>query len=190
MTEMNSLEKGICKYITPTEAELNSITSKFKTKIITKDRLLLRSGQISNEFMFVKQGCLRIFWEKENGKEITNWFVFDNEFFCELNTYIPQKPTYCNVQAIEETTLYYITRDEITLLFKTVPIFETFFRKFWEEIITFMLDGIVSFQSETAEERYRKMMKRPELMQRIPLKYLSSLLGITPTSLSRLRKQI
>ncbi len=187
---MNDLEKGIKKHISPTEKELFDITRKFKKKAIKKGRFLVRAGQVSNEFMFIEQGCLRVFWEKENGKEITSWFAFENEFFCELSTYIPQKPSKYGVQAIEDTTVYYINRDEVNQLFKEVPIFETFFRKFWEEIITFLVNGMVSFQSETAEERYKKMMKRPEIMQRIPLKYLSSLLGITPTSLSRLRKQI
>lgn len=93
------------------------------------------------------------------------------------------------MQAIEDTTILYITRVEMEKLFEDVPIFETFIRKFWEQIISHLIGNMISFQTETAEKRYEKAMKHPKLLQRVPLKYLSSYLGITPSSLSRLRKR-
>jgi hypothetical protein len=73
-------------------------------------------------------------------------------------------------------------------LFHEVPIFETFVRRFWEEIIIHLINNMISFQTETAEKRYERALKHPKLINRVPLKYLSSYLGITPSSLSRLRK--
>jgi CRP-like cAMP-binding protein len=137
--------------------------------------------------MFIEKGCLRVFWKREHN-DVTGWFAFEDEFFCEISSFIPQQPSTFAVQAIEDTTVYYITRTEMEELFAEVPIFETFIRKLWEQIIMHLITNKTSFQAETAEKRYANASKHPKLMERIPLKYLSSYLGITPSSLSRLRK--
>lgn len=84
---MDNFKKGIRKYIPVSEKELSEITLRFKKKVIKKNRFLLRAGQISNEFMFIEQGCLPVFWEKEDGKEITSWFAFENEFLITRNLF-------------------------------------------------------------------------------------------------------
>lgn len=185
---MNRFSENINKYIKPTQDDLTKILLRFKTKEIKKGRFLIRSGQTSNEFIFVDKGCLRVFWERDNN-EVTGWFAFEDDFFCELSSFIPQQASTFGVQAIEDTTILYITRTEMEELFVEVPIFETFIRKFWEHIISHLVGNMISFQTETAEKRYEKAMKHPKLLQRVPLKYLSSYLGITPSSLSRLRKR-
>lgn len=185
---MDRFSENIIKYIKPTQDDLTKIFQRFKTKEVKKGRFLVRSGQTSNEFVFIHKGCLRVFWEREN-HEVTGWFAFEDDFFCELSSFIPGQASTFGVQAIEDTTILYITRTEMENLFLEVPIFETFIRKFWEQIITHLVGNIISFQTETAEKRYEKAMKHPKLLQRVPLKYLSSYLGITPSSLSRLRKR-
>lgn len=185
---MENFSNNINKYIKPTEDDLINILHHFQTKEIKKGRFLVRSGQTSNEFIFIDKGCLRVFWERDN-KEVTGWFAFEDDFFCELSSFIPQKSSTFGVQAIEDTTILYITRVEMEKLFEEVPVFETFIRKFWEQIISHLIGNMISFQTETAEKRYEKAMKNPKLVQRVPLKYLSSYLGITPSSLSRLRKR-
>lgn len=184
---MDRFIENINKYIQPTHDDLAKILQYFHKKEIKKGRFLVRSGHTSNEFVFIDKGCLRVYWERDYN-EVTGWFAFEDDFFCELSSFIPQKASTFGVQAIEDTVIRYITRAEMDKLFLEVPIFETFIRKFWEQIISHLVDNVVSFQTETAEKRYEKAMKHPKLLQRVPLKYLSSYLGITPTSLSRLRK--
>lgn len=184
---MDNFIEHLNKYVKPTQDDLAKILNRFRPKEMKKGRFLVRSGQTSNEFIFIEKGCLRVFWERD-GKEVTGWFAFENDFFCELSSFIPQQASTFGVQAIEDTTIRYITRAEMEKLFVDVPIFETFIRKFWEQIITHLVSNMISFQTETAEKRYEKAMKHPKLLQRVPLKYLSSYLGITPSSLSRLRK--
>ena len=185
---MDRFSENINKYIKPTQDDLTKILLRFQTKEIKKGRFLVRSGQASNEFVFIDKGCLRVFWERDYN-EVTGWFAFEDDFFCELSSFIPQQASTFGVQAIEDTTILYITRTEMEKLFLEVPIFETFIRKFWEQIISHLVGNMISFQTETAEKRYEKAMKHPKLLQRVPLKYLSSYLGITPSSLSRLRKR-
>jgi CRP-like cAMP-binding protein len=185
---MDRFSENINKYIKPTQDDLTKILLHFQTKEIKKGRFLVGSGQTSNEFIFIEKGCLRVFWERDYN-EVTGWFAFEDDFFCELSSFIPQQASTFGVQAIEDTTILYITRTEMEKLFVEVPIFETFIRKFWEQIISHLVGNMISFQTETAEKRYEKAMKHPKLLQRVPLKYLSSYLGITASSLSRLRKR-
>ena len=110
-------------------------------------------------------------------------------FFCHLSSFISKEPSLFEVQSIENVELYYITRKDIETLYIELPKFETFVRKFWEIIIKNLIKNIVSFQTETAKQRYDKAIKNSVLIERVPLKYLSSFLGVTPSSLSRLRKQ-
>ena len=185
---MDKFSEKINKYIKPTQDDLTKILNRFHTKEIKKGHFLVRRGQASREFVFIEKGCFRVFRESHYN-EVTAWFAFDEDFFCELDSFISHQASTFGVQAIEDTTILYITRADIEKLFLEVPIFETFIRKFWEQIISHLIDNIISFQTETAEMRYKKAMKHPKLLQRVPLKYLSSYLGITPTSLSRLRKR-
>ena len=76
------------------------------------------------------------------------------------------------------------------LLYKQFPAWQQFGRQIWENAFLKVINGILSYQTMTAEERYLHMMKQSALLQRVPLKQLASYLGITQTSLSRLRKNI
>ncbi|GAB4492048.1 MAG: Crp/Fnr family transcriptional regulator [Saprospiraceae bacterium] len=185
---MKDLAAHIGKYILLNEPDLQAILSRFRQRDLKKGRYLLKSGQTSQDFMFIQTGCLRVFSEGESG-EVTGWFAFEGEFFCELSSFLPQTPSKFSVQALEDTALYYLTRADLEQLYCDFPVWQELMRKFWEQIIAHMVGHIVSFQTETAEARYQRALKHPQLMQRVPLKYLASYLGVTPTSLSRLRKR-
>jgi|GEM_PF-170304 len=188
LKKMDDLAEHIQKYIAPSEADLQAILNRFKKRTLKKGRHLLKSGQTSQEFMFIGAGCLRVFAENETG-EITGWFAFEGEFFCELSSFLSQIPSKFSVQALEDTSLYYLTRADLEQLYRDLPVWQELMRKFWEQIIMHMVAHIVSFQTETAEARYQRALQHPQLMQRVPLKHLASYLGVTPTSLSRLRKR-
>ncbi|MDX1905457.1 MAG: cyclic nucleotide-binding domain-containing protein [Bacteroidia bacterium] len=185
---MEKFSESISRYVGLTQDDLARILLRFQPKELKKGRFLLRSGQTSHEFIFIEQGCLRVFREQGSG-EVTGWFAFEDDFFCELSSFLSQQPSSFSVQAIEDTTLFYITRPDMEKLFLEVPVFETFIRRFWEQIISHLVGNMISFQTETADKRYEKAIKHPKLLQRVPLKYLSSYLGVTPSSLSRLRKR-
>ncbi len=185
---MERFSHSISQYIDLTEADLANILLRFQTKEMKKGRFLLRSGQTGSEFIFIEKGCLRVFREQGAG-EVSGWFAFEDDFFCELSSFLSQQPSTFSVQAIEDTSISYITRPDMEKLFLEVPVFETFIRRFWEQVISHLVSNMVSFQTETAEKRYERALKHPKLLQRVPLKYLSSYLGVTPSSLSRLRKR-
>ena len=131
-----------------------------------------------------------VFFYETNGQENTTWVMFKNEFFTEISSLNPQKPSRFNIEAIEDTKLIIIAKKDMDFLYGHVAVWEEFGRKIWEATSARMIDQILNFQTLSAEERYLEFMSNSELIQKIPVKQLATVLGITPNALSRIRKNI
>jgi CRP-like cAMP-binding protein len=186
---MEILKNYINSQIDISEAELEIILSNFQELTLAEGRFALRRGQLATNHYFVVSGGLRIYFD-HNGKEITSWIALENDFFTDLSSLKNRAPSRFNIQAMEDTILLTIKADKMEELYKKIPSWQQFGRQISEANFLKLIDNITGFQTMTAEERYLNAMKTPELLQRVPLKYLASFLGITPTSLSRLRKKI
>jgi CRP-like cAMP-binding protein len=186
---MDTLKSFIKSQIQIDEADLEIIVSNFKELKIVKERFTLKQGQIATNFFFVKSGGLRVYFD-HNDKQITSWIALENEFFTDLSSQKNQMPSKFNIQAIEDTILLTIKSDKMEQLYKQFPLWQQFGRQIWEVNFINLVEGVIRFQTLTAEERYLSVMRESELLQRVPLKHLASFLGITQTSLSRLRKKI
>jgi len=171
------------------ESDLGVILSLFKTKTVKKGQLILKRGQIAQQYFYIRTGALRFFFG-EFEEQLTAWVVFQNEFFTEISSLNPQKPTRFNIEAIEDTELFYIDKPDMEKLYKEFPAWQEFGRITWEAMAVRMIDQIISFQTLSAEERYLEFMAKSELIQRVPVKQIASYLGITPNALSRIRKNI
>lgn len=171
------------------DSELETILSKFKQKTLEKGKFVLRKGQIAHQYFYINSGGLRFFFG-EYDQEETSWVVFKNEFFTEISSLHHQKPSRFNIEAIENTDLFYIDNLDMENLYKQFPTWQEFGRKTWEEMSARMVEQIISFQTLSAEDRYLESMKTPELIQKVPVKHLASFIGITPNALSRIRKNI
>lgn len=84
------------------ESDLGVILSLFKTKTVKKGQLILKRGQIAQQYFYIRTGALRFFFG-EFEEQLTAWVVFQNEFFTEISSLNPQKPTRFNIEAIEDT---------------------------------------------------------------------------------------
>jgi CRP-like cAMP-binding protein len=186
---MEKFTSFIKTYIGKDEIDLKLILSKFKEKIVPKGKFILKKGQIANQYFFIVSGGVRFFYG-EYEQQNTSWVVFSNEFFTEISSLNPQKPSRFNIEAIEETELLVIDKTDMDFLYSHIPVWQEFGRKVWEQMSVRMINQIVSFQTLSAEERYLQFMDTPELLQKVPVKHLASFLGITPNALSRIRKNI
>lgn len=186
---MENFVKFIRKTISIDESELNIVLSRCRKKSVRKGTLVLKKGQIASQYFFIVAGGLRFFYEGLTS-ENTTWIVFKNEFFTEISSLNPQKPTRFNIIAIEDTDLIIIDKKDMDFLYGHVPVWQEFGRKIWEETTVRMIDQILKFQTLTAEERYLELINTPEILQKIPVNQLASVLGITPNALSRIRKNI
>ncbi|MFC4211096.1 Crp/Fnr family transcriptional regulator [Pedobacter lithocola] len=171
------------------DSDLQMILSRCTIKKIAKGKLILRKGQIANQYFFITSGGVRFFYEL-NGQENTTWVTFKNEFFTEISSLNPQKPTRFNIEAIEDTELVVIEKRDMDFLYGHIASWEEFGRKIWEAMSVRMIDQILNFQTLSAEQHYLELMNNPEFVQKIPIKQLAAVLGITPNALSRIRKNV
>lgn len=186
---MEKLRNHIKSQVQIDDGDLEIILSNFKELKFSKDRFALKQGQIVINYYFIKSGGLRIYFD-HNDKQVTSWIALENEFFTDLASLKNHSPSKFNFQAIEETVLLTIKADKMEQLYKQFPIWQQFGRQIWETNFLKLVEGVIGFQTFTAEERYLSTMQESELLQRVPLKHLASYLGVTPSSLSRLRKTI
>jgi CRP-like cAMP-binding protein len=146
-------------------------------------------GHTCKTIYFVKEGCVRIYYFKED-IDITESFEFENAFVARAESLFTGKPSLKAIQAIEDTTLIAIDSGKLFQLFDRHHDLERMFRKIIEASYVNTVNRIESLQFHTAEERYLNLLKEhKDVLKRVPLKYIASYLGITPVSLSRIRAQ-
>ena len=171
------------------DAELEVIAGMFKRRIVKKNDYLLRQGETCKDLVFVQQGCLRLFYIADS-TEVSVWFAFKHTSAIEISSFISQKPSAYFLQAIEDSEILYLPKSALNRLYRTRPEMQELMRKFWEDVVLHLIDRFTALQRDTAEKRYRDLLHKPAYLQTIPQKYLASFIGVTPTSLSRIRKKI
>jgi len=170
------------------EGALDEFVASFKTKKLKRGQYLLRAGEVCREFVFLESGCLRYFVPSET--ELTVWLAFPGYLGSEVQSFISEQPSRFFVQAIEPVELRSLPKSALLAYYQTMPQSQEMIRRIWEEGIVHIIDRMIALQCEPAEKRYLDLIRDPDYLQRIPQKYLASYLGVTPSSLSRLRRSI
>jgi CRP-like cAMP-binding protein len=152
-----------------------------------KGENIQKIGHTCKTIYFVKSGVVRIYYFKDD-VDITESFEFENSFVARAESLFTGKPSKKAIEAIEDTTLIAIDSVKLFSLFDKYPDLERLFRKIIETSYVNTVNRIESLQFHTAEERYNSLLKEnPDVLKRVPLKYIASYLGITQVSLSRIR---
>lgn len=174
------------------DADWSFFTSKLKRKTIAKKTVFLKCNDIENHISFIESGVVRLFIPKENpDKEITFGFSFKNQFISAYDSFLTRKPSAYELQALTDTTLLSISYDDLQDVYNTTMIGNLIGRLTAERLFLIKSKREQNLLNLTAEERYIKLFKeRPELLKIIPLKYISSYIGVTAQALSRIRKRI
>ncbi len=157
---------------------------------IKKGQLLIKPEQKSDLLAFIKSGSFRVYFHSEEGFEITTWFSFANRFVTDLYSYYYGEPAFQYVEAIEESTILIAKKCDLENLYDSDRQAESFGRKFAENGMMMVMKRMMDLQTRTAKERYLALLGQPKFLQKIPLKYLATYLGITDTSLSRIRREV
>lgn len=138
----------------------------------------------------LEKGIARAFCYKED-KELTFWFGTEGDFVPSYNSYIYDKPGYESIELLEDSTLYKISHSAIRALFNTDSEIANWGRKLAEQELVKTEERFIAHLFQTAIEKYRNLLQRsPELLQRVPLGYIASYLGVTQVTLSRIRSEI
>lgn len=167
-------------------------TSRLKRRVIPKKAIFLKLHEIENHISFIESGVVRLFIPKEDPeKEITFGFSFKDQFISAYDSFLTRKPSAYQLQALTETTILSITYDDLQAVYKTTQIGNLIGRLTAERLFLIKSSREQNLLNLNAEERYISLFKeRPELLKIIPLKYISSYIGVTPQALSRIRRRI
>ena len=166
------------------------IAGVFTPKDLDRNQFLFKSGKICNEYFFLESGFMRAFACDTEGNDITTNFYSSNQLVFEVSSFFNRTVSKENVQSTMDCTGWYITYGQLNNLFHSLPEFREFGRAVLVKGFASLKTRMLSMITETAEQRYDTLLKNnPEIFQHAALKHIASYLGITDTSLSRLRKE-
>lgn len=162
-------------------AEISSIVT------IKKNKDLQPIGHTCKTIYFIKNGVARIYYFKD-GIDITESFFFENSIIARVESLFTGKPSRKAIQILEDAEIIAINSNLLFKLYDTFPEIERLFRRVFEAAYVETVNRIEGIQFHSAEERYKALLNEaPNVLMRVPLKYVASFLGITQVSLSRIR---
>ena len=179
--------------ITPiNDTDWDFFSSKLVQKVFTKKSLLLDIGSIENHISFIEKGIVRLLIPKEDEeKEITFGFCFLNEFVSAYDSFLTQLPSTYQVETLTDVTIWSISYADLQEVYTKTRIGNLIGRLSSERLFLIKSKREQSLLNESAEQRYLNLFtERPNLIQKIPLKYIASYIGVTPQALSRIRRRI
>lgn len=186
---------SILEGIAPMSQELkNHLSTVVRFKTFSKNEYLLKSGQQGNAIMFLEKGLVRCYYEKLEGdkkREISRWFLKEGDVIVSLSSFYRDKPSIEFIQALEETSVIFISKNELEFIYKNFPEFNlhgrslsTMYQLLWDDI----LYGHVM---QNAEERYSWLLENhSNLALRVPGKHLASFLGMDEATFSKTKKKV
>lgn len=173
-----------------TDEQFDFIKSQFTPRKVKKHEVLVRAGEISKFGIFVASGCLRTYTVDDKGKEHILQFSVENWWTGDMNSFITSTPAIFNVDALEDSDVLLFDNSAIQNV-TSVPGLAALFQMGLQKSTSAQNKRIAASLSATAEERYDSFLKTyPTIAQRVPQHMIASYLGISPETLSRIRKQL
>lgn len=188
---VENLEKKIRATVPIGEDDLRAIVSQFECRKIPKNGFLLKEGSHCDFWGFIDTGLVRVYSFTDTGEEYTNGFVREDGFITESVSFYTQSVSTENMQALEDTLLMCIDFATLQQLYDRFPAFDKFARILLEQRLVGLKRRILYRVQLDAQSRYLHFLEtQPDLMQRVPLKYIASYLSITDSTLSRIRRKL
>jgi CRP-like cAMP-binding protein len=187
---MEHLLHTIRSYVSLMPGEEEIVRVLFRGKDFRKGDHLLEAGKVCRHLYYIDKGLVR-YYMSSNGQEQTNYFNKEGEFVCDYLSFLPQVPSGISIQALEDTTVFFINFADLQRFYKEVQAGERFGRLAIEQVFVNVIGQIASLYTDPPDMRYRNFLSSfPDIGQRIPQYYIASYIGVKPPSLSRIRKRI
>lgn len=180
---------SLLKTLAPFENhELEMLAPKLKIASLKKGEFFSKAGLITDRIGYVNSGLLRSFYDIK-GKETTTFFLQEGTFAVAFLSYLQMQPAVENIQAIEDSELIIIGKKDLTNLYEGNWKWQQVGRVLIEEFYIKMEQRSITLQSQSAQERYETFLTEfPGVIKYVPLQQVASFLGISPETLSRIRK--
>ncbi len=175
--------------ITPQEHQ--TIFEAHEKMKFNKGDFLLKKGQVANAYFCIEKGLIRSYVYDYDGNDITTGFIGGNELAIDVVSLFNRLPTVEYFQALTDVECQVIYFDKFQVLYHSIKGFNEWGRGWMSESLFQLKQRTIAMITDSASERYQKLQKQhPQILQQAPLKYIASYLGITDTSLSRIRKEL
>ena len=187
---MQSFFNHIDNYYPLSSAAQKALQECFVKKEFYKNDFLLKENIVCRHLYFLEKGALRGFYNLD-GKEITHWFGFENDFVTSFHSFITGKAAVENIQFMEHSIVWAIPKEKIQELLDKFHETERLVRIVYEKYYIRLEERFVNAQFKTAAERYENLLQQtPHILTRVPLGYIAAYLGITQETLSRIRSRV
>lgn len=185
------LVKSVRSRIDISGDDIELVTRKVIPKKTRKRQFLLSAGDVCQHMIFVERGLLRSFSDSENGSEHTMQFASEGWWISDMASFFSGEDSRYNIEALEDSEVLLMSKQAMDQLMNAVPSMQRYFLDLMQNHIIALQRRINVVQSMSAEETYLKLMEvNPDLINRASQQHIASYLGITPETLSRVRKQV
>lgn len=180
---------NIAKHIHLDDNEVAFFKSLLRHRKIRKRQYLLQAGDLSAYENFITKGCLRAYTVDQQGEEHIIMFGVEGWWISDLYSFLTNTPATQNIDALEDSEVFSIERSDLDMLYEKVPKFNKFFLKLLQNAFVAHQRRILASISQTAEEQYIDFIaKYPSIEQRVPQHQIASYLGLSPETISRIRR--
>ncbi|SJZ84869.1 cAMP-binding domain of CRP or a regulatory subunit of cAMP-dependent protein kinases [Chitinophaga eiseniae] len=174
-----------------TPQDIRHFSAHFKAKQLKTGEHFQKDGEVAREIAFVENGILRLYGVTPEGDDVTKYFVRENQFIVDLESYYSARPSTEAIQAVVDSEIYIVHKSSIEKLSQEIPNLYIFIKTLSEAALMAKLKDNDFLNFGDAKTKYLEFVKRyPELSLRVPLQFIASYLRITPQSLSRIRREI
>ena len=182
---------GFDRYLPLDEPEKADLKERAIERRIKRRQLILTEDEVCRHYTFVAGGCFKVFQVDKKGVEHNLQFAAEKDWIMIIDSFYSQTKSKVNIEAIEPSTIFQISRPDLIYFFRTYPKFDRNFRVIVETRFAELENRLLQIVSSTAEERYLAFLRQyPALSQRLPNTQIASYLGITPEFLSKIRKEL
>jgi CRP-like cAMP-binding protein len=157
------------------------------TKEVKKKEILLRAGRICQHIYFIEKGLLRCYY-MQGQHEVCSWFMKEGDVIASVESFFDQKESYESIQAVEDSVVHYISFQQLQYVYQTFIEFNYVGRELVQKYYKLSEQRLYSLRMQQAGERYQWLLNHhPELVLRVPAKFIASYLGIDETTLSKIK---
>lgn len=178
------------KIVELNDSEKQHLINSLEVLHFKKKTLIVKEGVVSKYVYFINSGTLRSFYSKD-GEEVTTQFYFQNSYCSSYSSFLNQTKGRLNIECLSDVELLALSYENVQKMYQTSKAFNTFGRRISEYLYIDFFERSSSLLLDDAKTRYLNLLKeRPEVLKTVPNYMIASYIGITPESLSRLKKQI
>jgi CRP-like cAMP-binding protein len=167
---------------------IDFLSEKLRSSNLPKKATILKAGQISDRIYFIEEGSVRCFYKKDD-KEVHTWFMSKGDVIISVKSFYTQTPSYEYIETLDACTLHYLSYKDLQHIYFTFPEFNFIGRVLTEQYYLKSEERLFAIRNHNSHERYLILKEtNPNLIDKIPAKYIASYLGITEETLSRIKR--